>query len=88
VPRWLARLPLAATLDGSPVALNVPIPVIGDRVELRLTLLIAREDALVRASARCVVPVVAGRETVVGGVACNVTDAPPLRSDNVWSTLV
>lgn len=68
LPRWLGRLGLTAALDGRPVPLDEPVPVVGTSgsVELRLSVAVAREGGVVRACARCTVPVVVGRETVVG----------------------
>jgi hypothetical protein len=68
VPRWLGRLGLTAALDGRPVPLDEPVPVAstGGSVELRLSLAVAREGGAVRVCAHCSVPVVVGRETVVG----------------------
>ena len=66
LPRWLARLPLAATLDGRAVPLDTPVAVVGERAELRLGFVAAREGGMVRAIALCSVPIVDGAETVVG----------------------
>ena len=66
LPRWLARLPLAATLDGRAVPLDAPVAVVGERAELRLGFFTEREGAVVRATARCIVPIVDGAETLVG----------------------
>jgi hypothetical protein len=66
VPRRLAHLPLVATLDGRAVSLDTPTAVVGERAELCLSFSTAREGAVLRAAARCVVPIVDGAETVVG----------------------
>ena len=66
VPKWLARMPLVATVDGHVVPLDVPIPIVGESAEVCLRFVVTHDDAIVSAMAHCIVPIIDSAETLVG----------------------
>jgi hypothetical protein len=58
-----------AAVNGRVVPLDLPVPVVGSEAEVRLILAPPPGETRLHVVIRCVVPLVDGRETVVGSLA-------------------